>query len=351
MSRRAKAVSAEAPGQDSFLDVVANLVGIFLILIIIVGSQAKSAVNAARSLQKAKGAAAPEPVTNPGDAELVSKLQQAQVEARETAREMESLQEKLRNNQFELGYRRTELEQTTLILKMAKDQLEGEKARLTREDQESIAAQVELKALEDKRAEIENDIQRAVNTKTNVEVVENLPSPKARKASVDEIEFRLKGGRLLHIPMKALQADVMKDMENSARQLRDRGEIERSVGPLRGFKIHYRIYMEEREVVAANGAQGVLRKAEADMRLEPVDDSAGEMVADALLGDSEMWRRLGESSPSTATVTLWVYPDSFGEFRKVRDALYKQGFLVAARPLPEWQPIACSTKGGRSVAQ
>ena len=42
MSRRAKAISADAPGQDSFLDVVANLVGIFLILIIIVGSQAKS---------------------------------------------------------------------------------------------------------------------------------------------------------------------------------------------------------------------------------------------------------------------------------------------------------------------
>ena len=54
MSRRNKAIAAEAPGQDSFLDVVANLVGIFLILIIIVGSQAKSAVTAARSLAATK---------------------------------------------------------------------------------------------------------------------------------------------------------------------------------------------------------------------------------------------------------------------------------------------------------
>lgn len=350
MSRRAKAISADAPGQDSFLDVVANLVGIFLILIIIVGSQAKSAVTAARNLKPKAGAPSAEKTANGGEA-VSQKLKQADSEARETARELESLQEKLRSNQFELGYRRTELEQTTLLINAAKEQLEKEKSALSEKEQHSIAAQVELKTLEDRRKAIEDEIDRLKNTKANIEVVENLPSPKARKSSVDEIEFRLKGGRLLHIPMRALQEDVMKDLENAARELQNRSEVTRSVGPLRGFRVHYRLYVEDKEVVSGNGARGVLRKREADMQLEPVDESAGELVADALASDSEMWRRVRESSPSTATVTLWVYPDSYGHFRKLRDALYKEGYLVAARPLPEWQPIAASTKGAKSIAQ
>ncbi len=38
--------------------------------------------------------------------------------------------------------------------------------------------------------------------------------------------------------------------------------------------------------------------------------------------------------PAETVVTVWVYPDSFGEFRKLKSALYREGFLAAARPLP-----------------
>lgn len=38
--------------------------------------------------------------------------------------------------------------------------------------------------------------------------------------------------------------------------------------------------------------------------------------------------------PAETVVTAWVYPDSFGEFRKLKTALYREGFLAAARPLP-----------------
>ncbi len=45
MRRRTKARhSPSEPGQDSFLDIVANLVGILIILVMIVGAQAKDAM-------------------------------------------------------------------------------------------------------------------------------------------------------------------------------------------------------------------------------------------------------------------------------------------------------------------
>jgi hypothetical protein len=350
MSRRARSNVAEAPGQDSFLDVVANLVGIFLILIIIVGSQAKSAVHSARAASAKKTpTGAPSPSIE--EIELQEKAKLAQLDARETMREIESLQQKLAANQFELGYRRKELEQSTTQMQLAKKQLEQEQSRLSEAEQDSINAQVELKGLQDQLESLRSESDRMANTPANIEVVENYPSPKVRKSSVDEVEFRLKGGRLMHIPMLQLQKDVLRDVERAARDLQKRDEITRSVGPLRGFKVHYRIYLEDKEVIAANGSRGVLRKPEVDMKLEPVLESGGELVDDAIAPNSELNRYLREHPAETATVTLWVYPDSFGQFRKLRDALYKQGYLVAARPLPEGELIGCSTKGSRSMGQ
>ncbi len=42
--RRRGSSSTEAPGQDSFLDIVANLVGILIILVMVVGARARQAL-------------------------------------------------------------------------------------------------------------------------------------------------------------------------------------------------------------------------------------------------------------------------------------------------------------------
>jgi hypothetical protein len=348
MSRRSHASNIEAPGQDSFLDVVANLVGIFLILIIIVGSQAKSAVIAARTLSGAKTQA--EPAAQP-DAELREKLKKAENDSREVLREMDALGQKLRDNQFELVYRRKELEHSTIQLKLTEEQLKTEQAKLTNSEKDSVEAQVRLKELQDKRDELQADIDRLSTSKANVEVVENIPSPKAKKANVEEIQFRLKAGRILYVPLDDIVKDVMKDLERAAHEVDQRQEIVRHAGPIRGFRVRYRVYLEGKDVVAVNGTRGVMMRREADLQVEPVDEQGGELAEEALSPQSEMSRRLLEHSAKSATITLWVYPDSFPEFRKLRDALYKQGYLVAARPLPMDAPIGASTKGERSIGQ
>ncbi len=52
--------------------------------------------------------------------------------------------------------------------------------------------------------------------------------------------------------------------------------------------------------------------------------------------------------PNQATVTVWVYPDSFEQFRVLKEELYKLGYLTASRPMPEGQPISGSPQGTRS---
>jgi hypothetical protein len=50
-------------------------------------------------------------------------------------------------------------------------------------------------------------------------------------------------------------------------------------------------------------------------------------------------------------VTVWVYPDSFPEYRKLKESLYHAGFSVATWPRGEGELIGGSPHGSRSAAQ
>jgi hypothetical protein len=52
-----------------------------------------------------------------------------------------------------------------------------------------------------------------------------------------------------------------------------------------------------------------------------------------------------------ATLTFWVYPDSFAAYRELQEFAHAEGFDVAARPLPHGVPIAGSPNGSRSSSQ
>jgi hypothetical protein len=56
-------------------------------------------------------------------------------------------------------------------------------------------------------------------------------------------------------------------------------------------------------------------------------------------------------SPAQAVVTLWVYPDSFDAYRRLRDYLQDHEITVAGRPLPDGVPIASSRRGTVSRGQ
>jgi hypothetical protein len=55
--------------------------------------------------------------------------------------------------------------------------------------------------------------------------------------------------------------------------------------------------------------------------------------------------------PNQTTVTVWVYPDSFAQFRTLKEELYKRGYLTASRPMPDGQPISGSPQGTYSTAE
>jgi hypothetical protein len=83
----------------------------------------------------------------------------------------------------------------------------------------------------------------------------------------------------------------------------------------------------------------------------PTSDDLGVAVDQALLPNSAFSTALRARRTSVGAVTVWVYPDSYGELRTLKKAMWEAGVPLAVRPLGENQPIIFSTLGSKSAAQ
>jgi hypothetical protein len=147
---------------------------------------------------------------------------------------------------------------------------------------------------------------------------------------------------------RSFQADARRNIE----KLRDQPELTETMEADSGFRIRYTL--ERHEVTPEeNGRTG---RTGAYVRVKvveflPISDDIGEPVEEALADGSQFHMILSERSTRDATVTVWVYPDSFEVFRNVKKELYRLGFPVAARPLPDGVPIGASPEGSKSTAE
>ena len=85
-------------------------------------------------------------------------------------------------------------------------------------------------------------------------------------------------------------------------------------------------------------------------QVHPQPGVIAETAAQALHAQSRFLEVL-RTADLGSTLTFWVYPDSFALHRELQEFVHRQGFEVAARPLPEGVPIAGGPQGSRSVAQ
>lgn len=124
-----------------------------------------------------------------------------------------------------------------------------------------------------------------------------------------------------------------------------------TLGPVQGFHLRYTV---ERRTVESAVQGGTVQRQLAELKqfvLVPMSDELGETVDLALQDDSQFQQLLETMRPGATVITVWTYPDSFADFRRVKRWLFDRGFSTAARPLPEDQPITGSPQGSRSAAQ
>jgi hypothetical protein len=312
------------PGQDSFLDVAANLVGILIILVMVVGAHAKNTFIV--------GKLPPAPTAVP-------KLNVAGAEAAaaDVERSMVELEGKINRQSLENAFREEERNQLQLVVALAEEELAKSREAMTAEDraeydlaQDLIQSKGELQRLGQTLASV---------VKPSPTVLQHLPTPMAKTVFGHEVHFRLLGGRLAYVPMNEMIEDMQKDAPHKVERLRSQARIEVSLPVRDGFGARYSLRREGTAV------------AFEEIYLLDAEENLGEPADQALKPTSLFRSRLSGHDPKRTTVTIWVYEDSFDQFRQLKTELFKMGFLTAARPKSFDEPIGASPEGNRSNAQ
>ena len=180
-------------------------------------------------------------------------------------------------------------------------------------------------------------------------VVESYPTPISRAVDGPEAHFLVAHGRVAPIPIEPLLEQFQTQAKREVYKLRDQPELTETVGPVGGFRLRYTL--ERHDVSPAESGRGGSYARLQKWTIIPDSDDLGEPVRLALEQGSDFRQALKKILPGRTTITIWVYPDGFDAFRQIRKELYRQGYAIAARPLPPGVPISGSPEGSKSAAQ
>lgn len=334
MSRHSES-ETEAVNADSFLDIVASIVSIMIIMVLMTGLKIKHGpVTAAMIAEASKGVAQ-------GDLGPALATEQS-----------------LRGDVLKLVTDMEELKRVTAVRQQQRDllavaavaleqQTQSTERDVTSRSQDEVALGRQLGEARSRLDDLNRARMTIDSAPPPTESVESFPTPIGRTVDDREIHFQLHGGRLIYVPMESLIQQFQADAQRKVYKLRDSPEMTDMIGPEGGFRLRYTLERVEKDGGDKRGVFVQLRK----LVLIPESDDLGETVDEALKEASEFRRVLSERRSRGATVTIWTYPDSFDGFRRLRRELYRLEFPVACRPLPEGMPITASPSGSKSAAE
>lgn len=339
MIRRKK--SDVAPGEDSFLDIVANLVGVLIILVVVVGANAGSRIRDIAISQV--------------DEQELQGLDQQYESARRTAlalqRDNRDLEQQIQA-EHRLAERRQQERQLILVrMETARQKLNLRKSELSDEHQKFLNNSGQIGELQNQLADIEIQIDTLESSVTERQTIEHYPTPIAKTVFSDEVHFRMRDGRLVHVPMNEL-VELMKDeWQEKAKKLDVASETLETVGPVGDFRLQYQLRAEQIKTQTSYGEMTRRTPQFTRFVMVPISESIGEPLNQALQAGSRFRRQIDSANPSRTTISVWVYPESFAEFNQLKQWLYQNGFKTACWPLSRTSPISGGPSGYRSSAQ
>ncbi|MBN1395733.1 MAG: hypothetical protein JW959_11985 [Pirellulales bacterium] len=321
---------------DSFVDIVACVVSIMIIMVVLEGMRIKNAPLEA-SVPPAPAAAELEKELAVEES-LRSDILEIDAEARKVEGEIVA-------RAAARDYLATAVSAAEHEIRRRRDALDQERQAEYDLNERTSQSRLELERLVRQREEVEKQPRRRV-------VLEHFPTPLSRTVEGPEAHLLISNGRIAFVPLEPLLKDFESQAKRQVHRLREQQEYTDMVGPIGGFRLRYTLerYDVPMEVVRQTGRGGSyvrLRK----WTLIPVSNELGEPVRLALGGESDFRRELAKILPGRTTITIWVYPDGFEAFREVRNELYRLGYSIAARPLPPGAPIGGSPEGTKSAAQ
>lgn len=348
MSRRRSGPPME---QDSFLDIVANLVGILIILVVVFGAQIGQTLSSKASPEMLEAEAA---LTRQRES-----LQRYQVELQQRAAEHDDWERSSLQQDGLIQQRRLERHLAMQQLQTIKIQVEERTSALSQEQQAEVRLRQELARqtaeIEQKKKTLQTIRLAAAELVEEEEspeaIIEHYPTPIAQTVFGQEVHFQLRDNRLVWVPFDELVQRLRASWETHAENLPVGRTTTETLGPIANFRLQYELISQEKPVPTANGMVTTRVVSLQRFWLLPVQAGLGEDVETALQPSSELMSVLKKYPPADTTLSIWVYPESYALFLDLRKMLTKRGYRVAVWPLTSDQRISGSPDGLRATAQ
>jgi hypothetical protein len=343
-------------GSDSFLDVLANIVGILIILIVSAASrvqrgpelaQSAGATAVAQASIDKPAAAAPlpaEPDSDEPPAEITAELLALQKKMADVEEKSNAAAVRLRRLSAEEKAAGAELSAAEKEAAQESGKLKKQQLRLARLEEAIGERQGVLRGLLAEFEEVENARPAALEVKHRL-------VPVSQEVVGQEVYFRVSGGRVSIVPLNELAERIKNQLERQKDWLASRGHHEAVVGPLDGYSMKFEVERKPLSTLERNRhGFGAYRIGVSQCEIIPERHLVDESPEEALRRNSKFALAV-KTAPEGATLTFWVYPDSFHAYRILQAACQAEGFVVAARPLPFGLNPKISPDGSRSAGQ
>ncbi len=323
-------------GDDSFLDTIANLIGVLIMLVMIVGARSYSA--------------AKEVVSN----EIQAKRQEIEEPERlgmRVASDIAEQEMQLLYYERELAYRSLERMNVVDKVNVVKYEIDRQLSNTEDDSKAKLAAHLELSELQRQLADlVQGDVETAQEDAPPA-ILQHLPTPMAKTVFGQEIHVLLSDKKFSVIPWDELIETLKKEARVAASRSFSGPTISDVIGPISGFTMQYTL-RNQSGVMSDGTSTRMGRLVELDkFILQPSPSVRKESLEETLGPGGQIRTELSYYRDKNVTITVWVYPDSFAEFRALKERVFPDGYLCAARPLPFGVPIGASPNGTSSTAQ
>lgn len=284
-------------------------------------------------------------------AELSSRVEQQQggikrleEENRQLSKEKDDLRARLEVEQSLLKRKVKDLEQA----KESLAQLQSLHAEQSRRNQQLAQT---LEKLDGELVKVESRQQALEDEAAPVTELKHDATPVSQVIQGKEYHLRLHRNKVSIAPIDELVDRIKSQVERRKEWIARHGVHEGIVGPIDGYSMTYRV-RKQRPTLAEELRYGgtAFRIAAERWELTPGYNIQAESAEEAVRPGSRLIDFLANLEPQ-ASVTVWVYPDSFDLYRTIQQMCHDRGITIAARPLPAGTAIAASPNGSKSLGQ
>jgi hypothetical protein len=338
--KRAEIEADQMPGQDSFLDVITNIVGILILLVLVVGLRSSRAVHDAPNLQLAGGAHGQD------------QLRQAYNNALSTALNVRDLVRRVSDAHGEAKFREQERLWLGTNIAQAEQEIAERRAKLGSDGQRDFDLRQKLNEAQSKLDELTREQIALMSQDAPTEQIECEPTALAKAVTGKEVHVLLSDDHVAIVPFDELMDQMKEDVNENIWRMREQDEMERTIGPISGFRLKYWFVKEDvmRSSSAGTYMLGNISRFSHCYFL-PVATPVGEPAAEALRPNSELFQHLKRLRPDGTTITIWTYPGNYDRLRQLKRAIRAVGFQIAVRPLPTGVPLGASRHGSQSLSE